>query len=327
MFTPSGSFIETHTALSDQATKAIYKLRTYLNKFTNLSVKHTLELFDKLILPILNYASEVWWFSNENKIERIHTKFCKQLLGVKSQTQNNFVYGELGRTTLKVHRFLAAIRYWLKIVHYEDDKYIKAVYKMMLSDMELYPNKKSWASEMKRLIESLGLNYAWLQQGVGNINSFISLCKQRLNDQFIQKWSEEINSSSRADTYKLFSDFGFKPYLNDVTVTKFRKSFTRLRLSSHRLEVEVGRWHKPNKIPRNERKCRICNTLEDEFHFLFECSLYSDIRKIYIKPHFWRYPNMIKFIELMKSDDTTTIRKLANYVHKSFEIRNRNYII
>jgi len=34
-------------------------------------------------------------------------------------------------------------------------------------------------------------------------------------------------------------------------------------VSAHRLAVEAGRLHKPNKIPFNERKCPLCNTLED----------------------------------------------------------------
>ena len=57
---------------------------------------------------------------------------------------------------------------------------------------------------------------------------------------------------------------------------RFRTSLSKLRLSSHRLEEETGRWAKPNKIPYEHRKCKICDTLEDEFHFVFECALYVD---------------------------------------------------
>ena len=45
---------------------------------------------------------------------------------------------------------------------------------------------------------------------------------------------------------------------------------TRLRVSTHNLEIETRRWHKPNKIPRNDRKYKRCNTLEDEFHFIID---------------------------------------------------------
>ncbi len=84
VFSPGGSFFEANITLSGQAHKAIFKLNKYLQKFTDLKPKHILDLFDKLVLPILNYAGEVWGFSQSNQIERVHLQFCKRLLGVKN---------------------------------------------------------------------------------------------------------------------------------------------------------------------------------------------------------------------------------------------------
>ena len=49
--------------------------------------------------------------------------------------------------------------------------------------------------------------------------------------------------------------------------TKYRNTLAELRLSSHQLNIEVG---KHNNIPRNERKCTLCdlNDIDDEFHLL-----------------------------------------------------------
>jgi len=92
----------------------------------------------------------------------------------------------------------------------------------------------------------------------------------------------------------LYAHFRLQPYLINVNLYKFRRELTRLRVSAHRLEVETGRWHKPRAIPYPDRKCIACNKLEDEFHFMLECPLYKDIRKIYIKKYFWKYPNIFK---------------------------------
>ena len=83
VFTTGGSFHATQEALSGQALKAIFKLKVYINKFTNISISHMLALFDKLILPILTYGSEISGFSKADAIERIHLQFCKHLLGAK----------------------------------------------------------------------------------------------------------------------------------------------------------------------------------------------------------------------------------------------------
>ena len=80
VFTVGGSFSEAQNTLAGHAHKAIFKLNKYLYKFTFISPKHKLELFDKLITPILNYASEIWGFKQANSIERIHLQYCKKAL-------------------------------------------------------------------------------------------------------------------------------------------------------------------------------------------------------------------------------------------------------
>ena len=82
VFTVGGSFAEAHTALAGQALKSIFALNKYVRKFVNLKPKHVLDLFDKLVKPILSYSSEVWGFSQAMVIERVHLQFCKTL-GVK----------------------------------------------------------------------------------------------------------------------------------------------------------------------------------------------------------------------------------------------------
>ena len=146
--------------------------------------------------------------------------------------------------------------------------------------------------------------------------------KQRLLDNFIQNWRSRLDLSSRALFYReIAGNFEFKSYLKSITVPKLRESLTKLRMSSHYLAVETGRWHKPLSIPFNERKCTICSCLEDEFHFVIKCSLYVDLRKKYIDAYFWKNPSMFKFIDLVMSTDETTVRKLGLFLTKAFVIK------
>ena len=50
-------------------------------------------------------------------------------------------------------------------------------------------------------------------------------------------------------------------------------------MSSHRLDIEAGRWVRVNRVPVNERKCVLCNVMEDEYHFVLECQRYIETRK------------------------------------------------
>ena len=198
VFTSGASFAEAQTTLAGQAQKAIFKLNKYLYKFTFISTKHKLDLFDKLVMPIMNYACEVRGFFQANSIERVHLQFCKRLLGVKKSTQNDFVYGELGRTNCLTKRYLVIIKYWFTILFAQENKYIKLVYNLMLSDLEILPDKVNWASLVRHLLLSLGFYEVWLNQGVGDYAKFISFCTQRLNETFetfIQNWRARLENS------------------------------------------------------------------------------------------------------------------------------------
>ena len=103
-----------------------------------------------------------------------------------------------------------------------------------------------------------------------------------LTDNFVQNWFSRLDDSSRALCHRSIALFRFQPYLEIINIQKFCQAFSKLRMSSHRLEIEAGRWVRPIRIPIVQRKCSVCNVIEDEFHFVLECQLYNDIM-IYVK--------------------------------------------
>ena len=109
--------------------------------------------------------------------------------------------------------------------------------------------------------------------------------------------------------------------LDVVNVTKHRIALTRLICSSHRLCIETGRWARP-VVPRNERKCNVCNKLSDEYHFLLECVKFNENRKKFIKQYYWRNPSMLKCINLVTTKNSKELRNLAKYVYQCFSNMN-----
>ena len=103
--------------LADQASKGTFTLNKRLESFRNIKPSVTIDLFDKYISPIINYACEVWGFHKAKDIEHVHLRFCKRLLGIKKSAQNDVVYGELGRLPMEKIRYWRIIKYWLKIVN------------------------------------------------------------------------------------------------------------------------------------------------------------------------------------------------------------------
>ena len=57
-------------------------------------------------------------------------------------------------------------------------------------------------------------------------------------------------------------------YPYKIHIPANREAMTKLRLISHKLMIERGRWS--NILPKY-RLCTLCNKVEDEFHVISEC--------------------------------------------------------
>ena len=152
-----------------------------------------------------------------------------------------------------------------------------------------------------------------MNQGLDCANAFLKVYSQRAKDNVMQTWQTELYDSTRASTYVLFSEFGFKKYLDMILISKYMYALTRLKTSNHRLAIESGRWTKSHSTPRSDRKSQLCNTLEDEFHFMLKCPLY---RVIYIRKYWRKRTHMHKFIEFFKSENSIVVKNVATYVYK-----------
>ena len=62
----------------------------------------------------------MWGFGKCKSIERIHLKFCKALLKVRSSTPSLGVYGDLGRYPLYISRYVRIIKFWSHILSTEN---------------------------------------------------------------------------------------------------------------------------------------------------------------------------------------------------------------
>ena len=63
----------------------------------------------------------------------------------------------------------------------------------MLADIEENDQKIHWALLVKRLFSNLGFCEVWLQQNVGDVKTFLSMVKERLQDNCNQIWNTELN--------------------------------------------------------------------------------------------------------------------------------------
>ena len=90
-----------------------------------------------------------------------------------------------------------------------------------------------------------------------------------------------------------------------------RISFSKFRLSAHKLKIETGRWARPI-IPRIQRLCNcgIPGSIQDEIHVLTDCLYTAHIRNT--------YPN-VNFSNLFNNNDNNVICSVSYKIMKIFE--------
>ena len=273
----TGSYCKAKKHLCEQAQKAMYGVIRKIRQF-NLPIECQLDLFDKVVTPILLYGCEIWGYENMDIIERVHLKFLKTIFNLKSSTPNYMIYGETGRFPLYINVFTRMTTYWSKMFTCTEDKIVNIVYKYMYNQLSNDGIKCQWIECIQKILNNCGLSFIWNGQGVVNAKWLSAIVNQNLKDQFIQKWSNDINSSSKGQIYRIFkTNFGFESYIKNLH-PKQRKLLMKMRTSNHHLPVETGRWC---GTPLNERVCLLCNNgkIGDEYHYILECTAFSEIRK------------------------------------------------
>ena len=135
-------------------------------------------------------------------------------------------------------------------------------------------------------------------------------------------------------TYNKFKHtFEMEPYLSWSVDYKIRINMTKLRTSTHSLEIEMGRFKfKDGKsIHVNERICKFCNlnVVEDEKHVIMSCKnydvsrikMFEDISDIF--PDFTLKDIEEKFIFIMSVKDIELYNITTRYLNDVAKKRGR----
>ncbi len=345
IFTPSGSFQSAMVKLKDKALKAYFKIRENLY---NSSFKCSSTLFRTLIQPIISYGSEVWapyFFKNinvDNLVnicdkppgENVHIKFCKTVLGVHKKATNNAVRGELGSYPILISMIALSIKYWWKLNINCMLGSTSIVTKALIDNRKLSSNNFSWSTGILNVLKVIDKHDIWNRPTLMNKANFNISIIDNLKSVYDNSWVKMINHQTKLRTYCQFkSSFSLENYI--ILLKRQSKStFCKLRISSHKLRIETDRYTSP-KIPPNQRLCNHCNSneIEDEFHFIMKCSLYSDFRQKLFKDltdlleiDSGEINDNDKFLFIMGAGDYDIINPVSEFIQNAFERRHHNMV-
>ena len=120
----------------------------------NLPIDCQLDLFDKIVIPVLLHRCEICGYENQELIERIHLKFLKFILGLKS-TSSYMVYGDTGQFPLYVIIYIRMVSYLAKLFT-GPAKNVYTLYKYLLSQCNNENFKNPWIECVYNILNACG---------------------------------------------------------------------------------------------------------------------------------------------------------------------------
>ena len=244
-------------AISNQIKDHINLKSTHVRKFYSFLSKNSdcpypvkYKVWKSALNSSILYSCETWLTSDLRSIETPYNNTLKQMLGVRLTTCNDLIYSETGYPNAKTIILERQTNFLRKIL--AKTNYVTDLIQMAITRK----------SPMGRRIQTL------MQQETPHKLAFI---------QNLQQTMTQAQTSRRLAYKDMNPDLKAYPaLLNPNIPERNRIALTRIRLGSHHLKIETGRW---SRIPADQRICSCNMEVQNEKHVLLFCPISLDLRK------------------------------------------------
>ena len=146
-----------------------------------------IDLFHKMILPILIYGCEVWGYTNLEMLEIFFRKFLKRVLWLNKSTPNCVVYGETGTFPISNLVQSRMISFWIKVSEGKSSKlstsFYRLIFKLHLNNTYHSP----WLMKIKSILCNSGNPSFWFNQELYATKIFMkTILSKQIESQYIQ---------------------------------------------------------------------------------------------------------------------------------------------
>ena len=133
----------------------------------------------------------------------------------------------------------------------------------------------TWRRRIYELVEHYDIDLKGIMEMT--TDKFKAHCSEIVKQAFKNRWTTDVNNNQSRMfkthvSYKTEFRSWTESYFDCIFVPKFRIALSKLRSSSHNLEIERGRYVRPKKDV-DERVCLLCNVVGDQIHFVTNCCI------------------------------------------------------
>ena len=196
----------------------------------------------------------------------MHNRAQWFFLGVGKYTPNDGISGDIGWNPPVVRQWKTVSFYWSRLASMSEERVNNWVFNIRqffnVNDLHMYDN---------------------IEQPLST--SFVSTISGTIFNGYVTKWFNRINSDTgpsrrggnKIRLYKCVkSDFEPEYYCKLILPPRHRSAFSKFRFGVAPIRIETGRYE---GLSIDERLCPFCDNVENEYHVLFHCAVYNDIRE------------------------------------------------
>ena len=190
----------------------------------------------------------------------------------------------------------------------------------------------TWAGRVKAIFVKYNITDENLEH---TTSSELDIFLRKFHEVRYEQYQRQLISDIKDDNKKLIvyklikNDYRIEPHLIYLNNKKHQRALTRLRVRSHKLNIELGRHSRP-PIPRANRLCNFCNSKEvdDEIHFLTKYEfhietryhLFDEIQRHQHISHNLSPENLYQCVMTSKSDKV--LATIAKFTYFGFKRRD-----
>lgn len=235
-------------------TKQTFKFSSFLKRNNQAPFSVKAKVWTSAFQSAILYGCESWLTNSKREIASLAVSTLKELLGVRQQTPNNLVIVEAGLP---------------HIADIVESRQINFLRKLRAAP-HFNNSPAQLAIQLANEVRSPASNYLAALPLVPSTRHYQSV-----------KAAVSSNLGTRCTTYRQINPAltQHAVYTSQGITERERVAFSRLRLSSHHLRVETGRWA---RLPREQRLCSCqLQCVQDEEHVILSCPLSANMRVQY----------------------------------------------
>ena len=151
----------------------------------NLAADVFIELFERLIIPVLLYGSEVWGYEDSKQLQVMCNNVMRRFLKLHKTTPVNMLIGELGTKEVTEYIDNRMLNFWFNIATGEESKISTLLYKWVKVLYDKNNFKLPWLDSIKSILDGIGMHSIF--NNIANVNKvwFTNTIKENLNDSCI----------------------------------------------------------------------------------------------------------------------------------------------